>query len=115
MESDKNNLRFRTEEDKSVIYDTVSDRDICSYHDEQMRVFLLNLLNTYAKKVSFDKKGSGVSKIDPIEKYKERLKTLKENRASLVDFNTDADNDRIDGEINMVAEFIRDLSECSIV
>lgn len=49
-----------------------------------------------------------------VRKYKERLEILKENRAINVDFNTDAENDRIDGEINMVTEFIRDLKECGV-
>lgn len=111
-----NNMRFRAEKDKSVIYDTVSDRDICSYHNEQMREFLLNLLNTYAKEVSFDKEGSGEPKIDLIEKYKLRLKTLVESR-SIVYSNPYAENDQniIDNEIKMISEFIRDFKECGIV
>lgn len=45
-----------------------------------------------------------------IRKYSNRLNTMKENRAKLVDKLVDAENDHMDKEIAMVAEFIRDIN-----
>lgn len=45
-----------------------------------------------------------------IRKYSNRLKTMKENRAQLVDKASDAENDHMDKEIATVAEFIRDIN-----
>jgi hypothetical protein len=49
-----------------------------------------------------------------IQKYAKRLAVLKENRASTVDFNTDAENEQYDRLIEQVAEFIRDLSQLNL-
>jgi hypothetical protein len=38
-------IRFRVEEDKSLIYDSKTNKDICMYFDEESKDFLLNLLN----------------------------------------------------------------------
>jgi len=46
---------------------------------------------------------------DTIAKYSERLKTMKENRAQLMDKSNDAENNAMDQMIRMVAEFIGDL------
>jgi hypothetical protein len=42
-------LRFKIEADKSLIYDSKTDKDICMYFDEQTRDWLLDLLNTYVE------------------------------------------------------------------
>ena len=42
-------LRFKIEEDKSLIYDSKTDKDICMYFDSETRDWLLNLLNTHIK------------------------------------------------------------------
>ena len=49
--------------------------------------------------------------MDVLEKYKERLAILKENRAETVDTNTDVENDAFDREIRQVAEFISDMKQ----
>lgn len=38
-------LRYRAEEAKSIIYDTETDKDVCMYFDEEMKNLLLELLN----------------------------------------------------------------------
>lgn len=43
-------LRFKIEANKSLIYDNKTDKDICMYFDEETRDWLLNLLNTCASK-----------------------------------------------------------------
>ena len=50
-----------------------------------------------------------------IEKYTERLATLKINRAETVDTNTDAENELYDQLIKQVAEFVRDLKQLNIL
>ncbi len=42
-------LRYLTEDDKRLIYDSETDEDICVYCNEEKKEFLLKLLNTYAK------------------------------------------------------------------
>ena len=37
--------RYKAEEDKSIIYDTLTDKDVCMYFDEEMKEMLLELLN----------------------------------------------------------------------
>ena len=37
--------RYKTEEDKSLIYDSKTDNDVCMYFDDDNRDMLLNLLN----------------------------------------------------------------------
>ena len=44
---DKENLKFKAEEDKQVIYNSITDEDICMYFGEENKQFLLNLLNKY--------------------------------------------------------------------
>lgn len=40
-------LRFRAEEDKSLIYDSKTDKDICTYFDNTTKDWLITLLNKY--------------------------------------------------------------------
>ena len=42
-------LRFKIEAEKSLIYDSKTDKDICMYFDGQTRDLLLDLLNTYVE------------------------------------------------------------------
>lgn len=44
---DPEQLRYKTEEDKSVIYDSATNRDVCMYFDDDDRDFLLNTLNCF--------------------------------------------------------------------
>jgi len=44
-----------------------------------------------------------------IDKYYNRLNILKQNRASSVDSNTDAENELYDKLIHQISEFLRDL------
>ena len=46
MEDD--NLRYKAEEDKSLIYDSKTDTDVCMYFDDETKVWLLNILNSNA-------------------------------------------------------------------
>lgn len=41
------NKRFKCEPDKSLIYDSSTNSDICMYFDEDIRDLLLNLLNEH--------------------------------------------------------------------
>lgn len=43
--------RFKYEEDKSLIYDSETNCDICMYFSEENRDLLLNLLNTHYEKI----------------------------------------------------------------
>jgi len=38
-------LRYHIEEDKSLIYDSKTNHDVCMYFDDENRDMLLNLLN----------------------------------------------------------------------
>lgn len=38
-------LRFKSEDDKNIIYDSISDKDICMWFDEDTRDWLLDILN----------------------------------------------------------------------
>ncbi len=42
----EDDLRFKIEDDKSLIYDSKTDKDICMYFDDNTRDWLLDLLNT---------------------------------------------------------------------
>ena len=44
---DEDRLRYLSEDEKKVIYDKQTNRDICSYYNEEDKAFLLNLLNLY--------------------------------------------------------------------
>lgn len=44
-----------------------------------------------------------------IDKHTERLKNMKENRAELTDSSSDEENNSMDAQIRLVAEFITDL------
>jgi hypothetical protein len=46
-----------------------------------------------------------------LKKYKNKLETLKDNRAITVDINTDAENELYNQLIKQVAEFCRDLND----
>lgn len=39
-------LRYKYEEDKSIIYDSETNKDICMYFDDETREWLLNILNS---------------------------------------------------------------------
>lgn len=39
------NNRFKLEEEKSLIYDSLSDIDICTCYDEDLQIELLRVLN----------------------------------------------------------------------
>lgn len=47
----EDNLRYKTEEDKALIYDSLTNRDICMYFNEETRDLLLTLLNTANEKI----------------------------------------------------------------
>jgi hypothetical protein len=38
-------LRFKSEDDKQLIYDSISNKDICMWYDEEIRDWLLDILN----------------------------------------------------------------------
>lgn len=38
-------LRYKFEEDKKVIYDSLTDQDVCMYFNDDMRDWLLDTLN----------------------------------------------------------------------
>lgn len=38
-------LRFKSENEKNIIYDSISDKDICMWFDEDTRDWLLDILN----------------------------------------------------------------------
>ena len=42
---DDDDLRYQTESEKNLIYDTKTDKDICSYFDDETKDWLLNILN----------------------------------------------------------------------
>lgn len=44
MEEDN---KYKVEEDKSIIYNSETDRDICMYFGEENKIFLLKVLNQY--------------------------------------------------------------------
>jgi hypothetical protein len=46
---DDSDFRYKFESDKSLIYDSKLDKDICMYFDEQTRDWLLKLLNSYVE------------------------------------------------------------------
>lgn len=47
---DSDNDVFKVEEDKSLIYNSETDEDLCMYFNEEGRDFLLNVLNNRNKK-----------------------------------------------------------------
>lgn len=44
---DPDQLRYKTEPDKNLIYDSTTDRDLCMFFSEDGRDFLLNTLNCF--------------------------------------------------------------------
>lgn len=46
---DDSDLRYKAEPNKSLIYDSKTNKDVCMYFDEETKDFLLNLLNANSK------------------------------------------------------------------